>query len=59
MNVETIAEMVDTEETLEFCRDCKCNYVQGYLFGKPSPEIKDFSPLPQGILFHKTTNPKF
>ncbi|WP_158240587.1 EAL domain-containing protein [Telmatospirillum siberiense] len=59
MNVETIAEMVDTEETLEFCRDCGCNYVQGYLFGKPSPDIKDFSPLPQGALFRKAANVKF
>ncbi len=53
MNVETIAEMVDTPDTLEFCRDCGCNYVQGYLFGKPSREIKDFNPLPQITLFKK------
>lgn len=59
MSVETIAEMVDTEETLEFCRDCGCNYVQGFLFGKPSPDIKDFSPLPQGALFRKTGKLKF
>lgn len=59
MNVETIAEMVDSEETLEFCRDCGCDYVQGFLFGKPSPDIKDFSPLPQGALFHKGAKVKF
>ncbi|MDR3440203.1 EAL domain-containing protein [Telmatospirillum sp.] len=53
MHVETIAEMVDTEETLEFCRDCGCSYVQGFLFGKPSPDIKDFSPLPHGNLFKR------
>lgn len=51
MRVETIAEMVDTEETLAFCRECGCSYVQGYLFGKPSPDISDFSPLPRGSLF--------
>lgn len=59
MHVETIAEMVDTEETLEFCRDCGCDYVQGFLFGKPSPDITDFSPLPQGALFHKAIKVKF
>ncbi len=59
MNVETIAEMVDTEETLDFCRDCGCNYVQGFLFGKPSPDIKDFSPLPQGALFRKVAKLKY
>ena len=53
MNVETIAEMVDTPQTLEFCRECGCNYVQGYLFGKPSREVKDFSPLPQLNLFRR------
>lgn len=53
MTVETIAEMVDTIEALDFCRDCGCNYVQGYLFGKPSREVKDFTPLPQGHLFRK------
>jgi EAL domain-containing protein (putative c-di-GMP-specific phosphodiesterase class I) len=59
MNVETIAEMVDTEETLEFWRDCGCDYVQGFLFGKPSPNITDFSPLPQGALFRKAPKLKF
>lgn len=53
MHVETIAEMVDTEETLLFCRECGCSYVQGFLFGKPSPDIADFSPLPQGGLFRR------
>jgi EAL domain-containing protein (putative c-di-GMP-specific phosphodiesterase class I) len=43
MKVETIAEMVDSAETLEFCRDCGFNYVQGYLFGKPSPDLKSFT----------------
>jgi len=59
MNVETIAEMVDTPETLDFCRDCNCNYVQGFLFGRPSREVKDFTPLPQGNLFKKLTNLRY
>jgi PAS domain S-box-containing protein len=56
MTVETIAEMVDTVEALDFCRDCGCNYVQGFLFGKPSKEVKDFTPLPQGQLFRKAAS---
>jgi EAL domain-containing protein (putative c-di-GMP-specific phosphodiesterase class I) len=56
MTVETIAEMVDTIEALDFCRDCGCNYVQGYLFGKPSKEVKDFTPLPQSHLFRKAAS---
>jgi len=59
MSVETIAEMVDTPETLEFCRDCGCNYVQGFLFGRPSKEVKDFNPLPQGGLFKKLTSLRY
>ena len=54
--VETIAEMVDTPETLSFCRDCGCNYVQGYLFGKPSPDLKSFNPLPEIALFQKISS---
>ncbi|HIJ62516.1 MAG TPA: EAL domain-containing protein [Rhodospirillaceae bacterium] len=56
MSVETIAEMVDTPDTLNFCRDCGCNYVQGYLFGKPSPDLKNFNPLPELSLFQKTAS---
>lgn len=42
LRVDTIAEMVDTEDTLKFVRDCGVNHVQGYLFGKPSTNIKVF-----------------
>ncbi|MBF0562461.1 MAG: EAL domain-containing protein [Alphaproteobacteria bacterium] len=44
LSVATVAEMVDTRETLDFVRDCGCDYVQGWLFGKPSTDIKDFIP---------------
>jgi EAL domain-containing protein (putative c-di-GMP-specific phosphodiesterase class I)/GGDEF domain-containing protein len=56
MKVETIAEMVDTPQTLDFCRDCGCDYVQGFLFGKPSQEVRDFSPLPKIELFAKKSS---
>lgn len=42
LGVETIAEMVDTPEAVAFCRDCGIDYVQGFLFGKPSFDIEDF-----------------
>lgn len=42
LRVDTIAEMVDTEETLKFVRDAGVDHVQGYLFGKPSTKIKVF-----------------
>ena len=42
MDVETIAEMVDSVETLEFVRDCGVEYVQGFLFGKPDPDPWQF-----------------
>ena len=54
MEIGTIAEMVDTPETLTFVRDCGCDYVQGYLFGKPSRDIRHFTPLPRVELFGRT-----
>lgn len=42
MDVETIAEMVDTKEGLEFVRDCGVEYVQGFLFGKPDADPWSF-----------------
>ncbi len=42
MDVETIAEMVDSKEGLEFVRDCGVEYVQGFLFGKPDPDPWSF-----------------
>lgn len=51
LHVKTIAEMVDSQESLQFVRDCGCDYVQGYLFGKPSRNLKDFDPYPMWELF--------
>jgi len=42
MDVETIAEMVDSKESLEFVRDCGVEYVQGFLFGKPDADPWSF-----------------
>ncbi len=46
LGVETIAEMVDSPESLAFVRGCGCDYVQGFLFGRPSRNPADFTPLP-------------
>lgn len=51
LGVETIAEMIDSETGLKFVRTCGVDYVQGFLFGEPSKDIKAFSPLPRLDLF--------
>tara|TARA_B100000315_G_scaffold46340_1_gene41120 strand:+ start:1603 stop:3342 length:1740 start_codon:yes stop_codon:yes gene_type:complete len=45
IGVETVAEMIDDQETLDFVRKCGIDYAQGYFFGKPSTEITDFDHL--------------
>ncbi|AEO48176.1 diguanylate phosphodiesterase [Rhodospirillum rubrum F11] len=51
LGVTTIAEMIDTKESLDFVRSCGCDFVQGYLFGRPSADLKSFQPLPNlGLL---------
>ena len=42
--IETIAEMVEEEATVEFLIECGIPYAQGYLYGKPSPDIFSFAP---------------
>ena len=42
LKVDTIAEMIDDRKGLSFVRSCGVDYVQGYLFGKPSPNVADF-----------------
>lgn len=51
LNIETIAEMIETPEELRFVRDCGVDYVQGYLIGKPGPDIKSFKAKPNPKLF--------
>lgn len=40
LNMEVVAEGVETEQQLAFIRDTDCRLVQGYLFSKPLPEDK-------------------
>lgn len=37
LNLEAIAEGVETEEQLAFLKQCRCGQMQGYLFGEPVP----------------------
>jgi EAL domain-containing protein (putative c-di-GMP-specific phosphodiesterase class I) len=40
MGIKTVAEFVETEETLKLLREYDVDYAQGYLIGKPAPEVK-------------------
>lgn len=53
LNIETIAEMIETPEELRFVRDCGVDYVQGYLIGKPGPDVKSFKNKPDPKLFKR------
>ncbi len=53
LGVETIAEMVEKQDVLAYVRRCGIDYAQGYLFGEPSRNIKDFDPLPRADLFRR------
>lgn len=44
LGIETIAEMVEDQETVELLRECKIPFAQGYLFGRPAHEIASFDP---------------
>lgn len=37
LNIDTVAEGVETEEQLEILKSEGCNYVQGYFLGRPEP----------------------
>lgn len=41
MNIKTVAEFVETSQTLELLREMGVNYAQGYLIGRPVPEIPE------------------
>jgi EAL domain-containing protein (putative c-di-GMP-specific phosphodiesterase class I) len=52
MNIKTIAEFVEDEETLQAVREVGVDYAQGYAIAKPAPiEIALFSdPVDTGII---------
>lgn len=51
LGVVTVAEMIDDEDGLAFVRECGVNYVQGFLFGRPSPDIRVFKKTVPAELF--------
>lgn len=52
MNIKTIAEMVEQEETVEHLRRLGIDYAQGYLFAMPEAELpQSFSDI-QNKVFH-------
>lgn len=53
LGIETIAEMVDDKQGIDFVRKCGIDYAQGYLFGKPSANTKDFNMAKHIHLFPK------
>jgi len=38
LDIETIAEGVETLDQLNYLIKAKCDYLQGYYLGKPEPE---------------------
>lgn len=44
LNIEVVAEGVETREYVDFLKEQKCDLVQGYYFGKPMP-VEEFEKL--------------
>lgn len=44
LHIKTIAEGVETVDSVEFLRNCGCDVVQGYVFSKPMP-LEEFETL--------------
>ncbi len=38
LNITTIAEGVEEEDTVEFLQNADCDVIQGYIFAKPMPK---------------------
>lgn len=51
LGVATVAEMIEDEAGLAFVRECGVHYAQGYLFGRPSPDIHGFKKAIPADLF--------
>ena len=47
LQIEVVAEGVETREYVDFLKEQKCDLIQGYYFGKPMP-AEEFEKLMQG-----------
>jgi len=56
LNLQVIAEGVETEEQLEFLRHCSCDVIQGYLFSRPVESAVLEKMLVRGSLGNKKIN---
>ena len=62
LNLQIVAEGVETESQLETLRDMKCDRVQGFLFSEPVPAeefgrmLAENKRLPMGTLFDEPLN---
>ncbi|MDH4182837.1 MAG: EAL domain-containing protein [Nitrospinota bacterium] len=54
INVEVVAEGVETQEQLAFLRGIGCDLVQGYIFAKPSPREQIVELLEKKLIFPVT-----
>lgn len=43
LGIEVVGEMVEDEASVAFLRQCGVHYGQGYLFGRPSDKVSDFT----------------
>ena len=41
-DLQIIAEMIDDPKGLQFIRECGVDYAQGFLFGEPAGDVKNF-----------------
>ncbi len=48
LGIETVAEMIEDEQTVDLLDKCGIRYGQAYLFGKPSFDISSFDTLNEG-----------
>jgi len=55
LGIETIGEMVDDKQGLDFVRKCGINYAQGYLFGEPNADLAAFNMGKYAHMFPKSS----
>jgi EAL domain-containing protein (putative c-di-GMP-specific phosphodiesterase class I) len=46
LGIQTVAEMVEDEATVVLVKQCKIEFGQGYLFGKPTTDVRTFGVVP-------------